>query len=230
MGNIINALAILVAGTMGHLFGEMIPKEMEKTVINGLGLAVLLIGLKNMLVVDDIYIIYTIISLVLGGILGEYFNIDNKFNMGALKIEKILNKYIKGNIASGMVYASLIYCVGAMAILGSIEMAISNTHSILLAKAIIDGVTAIAFASVMGIGVALSGIVVFLYQGFIYILAILLGDFATEEILTSIKGLGGILIFAIGLNMMDIKKIKVANLLPSIFIIIIIVLIRSVII
>jgi hypothetical protein len=213
MGNLINGLSIIIGGLLGAIFGKLIPKRVEETVINGIGLAVLVIGLKGMIEIDNI--LQVIIAITLGGIVGEWINIDEKFNKGAKFLEKGLNKVIKGDIASGLIYSSLIYCVGPMAILGSIEMALLKDSSTLIAKAALDGITAIAFSSVLGIGVPLSGLVVFLYQGIIYLLALFVGDFATVEIINGIKGLGGILIFAIGLNIINVTKIKVANLLPA---------------
>ncbi|QNO15011.1 DUF554 domain-containing protein [Alkalicella caledoniensis] len=219
MGNIINGLSIIFGGLIGSFFGKKIPKKMEETVVHGLGLAVILIGVSSMM--ESSNILHIIIAIVLGGILGEYIDVDGKFNMVAKRFEKFVSRIFKGDIASGMVYASLIYCVGPMAILGSIEMALFQSSEILIAKAAIDGVTAIAFASVLGIGVVFSSIVVFIYQGLVYLLAFFLGDFATPEIIMAIKGLGGMLIFAIGFNILDIKKIKVANLLPAFLFIII---------
>lgn len=217
MGNIINAVAIIGGGLLGTFFGKLIPKRVEETVISGLGLAVLVIGITGMIQVENI--LHLIFAIALGAIVGELIDIDAAFNKGAKWFEKQVNKVIKGDIASGMIYASLIYCVGAMAVVGSIEMALGDS-STLIAKAAIDGITAIAFSSVLGIGVAISGVVVFIYQGAIYLIALFFGDFATEAIQVAIKSLGGLLVFAIGLNVMNITKIKVANLLPSLLFII----------
>ncbi|SHJ77712.1 hypothetical protein SAMN02745227_00626 [Anaerobranca californiensis DSM 14826] len=213
MGNIVNGLAIIFGGIIGTLFGKLIPKRVEETVIYGIGLAVIVIGIKSIMVITNI--LHIIIAITLGAIIGEIINLDDKFNQGAKWCEKQINKLVKGNIASGLIYGSLIYCVGPMAILGAIEMALFNDSSTLIAKAALDGITAVAFSSVLGIGVAFSGIVVFIYQGIIYLLAQIFGDFATGEMINSIKGLGGMLIFAIGLNITNITKIKVANLLPA---------------
>lgn len=221
MGNVINAATIVIGGMLGYFFGKLIPKKMEETVVLGLGLAVLLIGVQSMLEVQNI--LFVIFSIVLGGVVGEYIDLDDKFNSMAKKFEKLVGRFIKGDIASGMVYASLIYCVGPMAIMGAIELALFQSSETLIAKAAIDGVTAVAFASTLGIGVAFSAIVVFMYQGLIYFIALLFGNFAVEypDVILAIKGLGGILIFAIGLNIMGIKKIKVANLLPALIFIIV---------
>ncbi|SET01094.1 DUF554 domain-containing protein [Anaerobranca gottschalkii] len=218
MGNLVNGFAIIIGGIIGTLFGKLIPKRVEETVIYGIGLAVLVIGIQSMVVITNI--LHVIIAITLGAIVGETINLDDKFNQGAKWCEKQINRVVKGDIASGLIYASLIYCVGPMAILGAIEMALFNDSSTLIAKAALDGITSVAFSSILGIGVAISGIVVFIYQGIIYLMAKILGDFATGEMINAIKGLGGILIFAIGLNITNITKIKVANLLPAFFFII----------
>ena len=218
MGNIINAIAIIVGGLIGAFFGKFIPKKIEETVIHGLGLAVIVIGVQGMIEIGNL--LHLVLAIALGAIIGEILDIDAGFNRGAKWVEKKVNKIIKGDIASGMIYASLIYCIGAMAVVGAIQMA-QGDNSVLIAKAAIDGITAIAFSSVLGIGVALSGFVVFVYQGSIYLVALLLNELAADPpIQQAIKGVGGVLILAIGLNILNITKIKVANLLPSLVFII----------
>lgn len=217
MGNIINAIAIICGGLIGTFFGKFIPKRVEETVIHGLGLAVIVIGIKGIIEIDNL--LHLILAIALGAVVGEIIDFDAVLNRGAKWIERKVNRFLKGDIASGLIHASLIYCIGAMAVVGAIQMA-QGDNSVLIAKAAIDGITAIAFSSVLGIGVALSGFVVFAYQGIIYLVALLLNEFAVDPIQQAIKGVGGVLILAIGLNILNITKIKVANLLPSLVFII----------
>ena len=217
LGTIVNTVAILLGGVLGLLFGHALPEKMKKTVIQGIGLSVLLIGgsmalqTKNPLVV--------ISSLVLGGILGEWVDIELRLqNMGRW----LECKFAKGGHGSGFtkafVTASLIYCVGAMAIMGSLESGLTGNNNILYAKSMLDGITAVVFASSMGIGVLASAIPVFVYQGAITLAAGLLQGVLSSHVITEMGATGGLLIVGIGINILEIKEIKVGNLLPSIFI------------
>lgn len=217
MGNILNAIAIIAGGLIGTFFGKFISTKIEETVIHGLGLAVIVIGVKGVIEIENL--LHLIFAIALGAIIGGIIDIDGWFNRGAKWVERKINKFLTGDIASGLIHASLIYCIGAMAVVGSIQMA-HGDNSLLIAKSAIDGLTAIAFSSVLGIGVALSGFVVFIYQGLIYLIALLFNELAVDSIQQAIKGVGGVLILAIGLNILNITKIKVANLLPSMFIIV----------
>lgn len=202
---------------MGLLFGQALPEKMKKTVIQGIGLAVMLIGgsmagqTKNSLVV--------ISSLVLGAILGEWIDIELRLqNMG----QWLEGKFAKGGHGSGFtkafVTASLIYCVGAMAIMGSLESGLTGNNNILYAKSMLDGITAVVFASSMGIGVLVSAVPVLIYQGAITLAAGLLQGVLSPQVIAEMGAVGGLLIVGIGINILEIKEIKVGNLLPSIFI------------
>jgi uncharacterized membrane protein YqgA involved in biofilm formation len=158
-----------------------------------------------------------IFSLVIGGLLGEFLKIEKRLeNVGIWFQSKIPSK--GGSFSDGFVTASLVYCVGAMAIVGSLEDGLSGNPSTLFAKSILDGVSAVIFAATLGIGVAFSALPVFIYQGGITLLAGLLQPWLTETVISQMSLVGGILIFAIGINLLEIKKINVGNLLPSIFI------------
>ena len=216
LGTIVNALAIIVGGLVGMLFGKALPEKMKNTVIQGIGLAVILIGLSMALQSKNTLVV--IASLVLGGILGEWIDIELRLQQLGQTLEKILAKGGKGgNFTKAFVSASLIYCVGAMAIMGSLESGLKGVHDILFAKAMLDGVSAIVFASSMGIGVLVSAIPVFLYQGGITLSATLLQGLLSAPVIAEMSATGGLLIVGIGLNILEIKEIKVGNLLPGIF-------------
>lgn len=216
LGTIVNAVAIIAGGLAGMFFGKALPEKMKSTVIQGIGLAVILIGLSMALQSKNTLVV--IASLVLGGILGEWIDIELRLHQLGQFLEKFLAKYVKGgNFTKAFVSSSLIYCVGAMAIMGSLESGLKGVNDILYAKAMLDGVSAIVFASSMGIGVLVSAIPVFLYQGAITLSASLLQGLLSGPVVAEMSATGGLLIVGIGLNILEIKEIKVGNLLPGIF-------------
>ena len=213
LGTIVNSLSILVGGLVGSLFKNIISNEYNETIMKALGLSVILIGLKSALQVNNILLL--IICLTLGTLIGEIMKIEKGIeNIGAF-LERRFSKQ-KG-LANGFVTASLVYCVGAMAIMGSLESGLTNNHSILFAKSLLDGISAIIFSSSLGIGVCFSAISVFIYQGIITLAASLMKQFLIASVVNEMSAIGGLLIVAIGANMLDIKRIKVGNMLPAIF-------------
>ncbi|MBT9155115.1 MAG: putative membrane protein YdfK [Firmicutes bacterium] len=213
LGTIVNALAILAGGILGALLGGVIKEKSRDTVMHGLGLSVAVVGLTMALKTDSPLIV--IASLVLGGLVGEWLDIEGNLYRGAALVEK---RYVrgKGGLAQGFVTTSLIYCVGAMAIMGSLESGMTGNHATLYAKAMLDGVSAVVFASTLGLGVALSSLSVFVYQGAITLLAAWISQWLTPAAVIEMTATGGILIVAIGLNVLEIKKVRVGNLLPAI--------------
>ncbi len=214
LGTLINTATIFIGGSIGLILKGGIPKKIKVTMMHGIGLCVLLIGILGLDKVNNEMVV--IISVVLGAIIGEFVDIDAKFENLGKKIE-LAFKGGKSNIAEGFVTCSLLFCVGAMAITGALESGLMGKHTILSSKAILDGITSIIFASTMGAGVILSAVSVFLYQGAIAIGASyakgLLGAFAIADM----TAIGSLLIIAIGFNLLGITKIKIANLLPGVF-------------
>ncbi|MGE5397763.1 MAG: DUF554 domain-containing protein [Chitinophagales bacterium] len=215
LGTIVNTGAIILGGAIGLLFGNALPEKMKSTVIQGIGLAVLLIGGSMALKTNNALVV--IASLVIGGVIGELIDIELRLkNLGAWMESKVARGE-DGRFTRAFVSTSLIFCVGAMAIMGSIEDGLRGNHTILFAKSMLDGITAIVFASSMGMGVLASAIPVLLYQGAITLAAGLLQG-TPQVIITEMSATGGLLIFAIGLNILEIKEIKVGNLMPGIFV------------
>ena len=213
LGTIVNSLSILVGGLLGSTFKNKISNAYNETIMKALGLSVILIGLKSALQVNNILLL--IICLTLGTLIGEIMKIEKGIeNIGAFLEGKFSKQ--KG-LANGFVTASLVYCVGAMAIMGALESGLTNNNSILYAKSLLDGIAAIIFASSLGIGVCFSAISVFLYQGIITLTASLMKQFLIASVVNEMSAIGGLLIVAIGANMLDIKRIKVGNMLPAIF-------------
>lgn len=217
IGTIVNAVAIVIGGLLGTLLGGRFPDKMKITVIQGLGLTVLLVGMQ--MAIQSKNILMVIFSIVIGGILGEWIDIEEKLHRVGDWVEGKFKAFGKGgNIAEGFVRTSLIYCVGAMAITGAIQDGLNHDPSTLIAKGMIDGFSAIAFAATMGFGVALSSVPVFIYQGALTIAASWVQALMTPTIVAEMTATGGLLIMGIGLNIMEITKIKVGNLLPAIFV------------
>lgn len=215
LGTIVNTIAIIIGGTVGVFLRKGIPEGYKVTIMQGLGLSVSIVGLTGALETENILLM--VLSIVIGTIIGEMARIEDRLeNLGKWLENKVGNK--EGGIVKGFVTASLIYCVGAMAIMGALESGLTGSHQILFAKSLIDGITAIIFASTLGIGVAFSGIVVFIYQGLIIITAAFMKPFLVESVITEMSAVGGLLIIGISFNIMEIKKIRVGNMLPAIFI------------
>ncbi|MBM7557621.1 putative membrane protein YqgA involved in biofilm formation [Halanaerobacter jeridensis] len=213
IGNIVNTIAILIGGSLGLFIGDKISESLKDIVMQGLSLAVLLIGLKMALQTQNMPVV--IFSLVLGGIIGEFLSIKTNLDRLGDWIESKLDS--ESEIAAGFVHTSLIYCVGAMAITGAIQDGLGNP-STLYSKSLLDGFSAIAFSSTMGPGVLVSAISVFLYQGSIALLAGWSQQILIDPVITEMTAVGGLLIVAISLNLLEIVNIKVGNLLPAIFI------------
>lgn len=214
-GTIVNAAAIILGSLLGLLFKKGIPERVNKTVMNGLALCVILIGLMDALKVNNLMIV--IFSIVIGGIAGELLNINDRIkDLG----DRIGKKFSNSNdsVSKGFVTSSLLFCVGAMAIVGSLEDGLTGSHKTLFAKSILDGISSIIFSSSLGIGVILSSVSVFLYQGIITLAASSLSGLLTKTVISDVTAAGGLLIIGLGFNMLEICDIKVANLLPSVFI------------
>lgn len=216
LGTIINTAAIILGGALGLLFGNALPEKLKSTLIQGIGLAVLLIGGSMALKTNNALIV--IASLVIGGAIGELIDIELGLKNFGNWIENKIGHGDEGRFTQAFVSSSLLFCVGAMAILGSIESGLSGHHNILMAKSMLDGISAIIFASSMGIGVLAAAIPVLLYQGAITLTAGLLQGVLSQPVITEMSAVGGLLILGIGLNLLEIKEIKVGNLLPGIFV------------
>jgi len=215
LGTIVNTVAIIAGSLIGLFFKGGIPEKYSKTIMHAIGLAVILIGLKTALKTDDILII--IISLTIGSVMGELLCIEDRLE----QLGKGLGRLLPGDndgVAKGFVTASLIYCVGAMAIVGALESGLSGNHQTLFAKSLLDGIGSILFAATLGIGVLFSALSVFLYQGAITLAASTLKPFLIPGVVAQMSAVGGLLILAIGINLLEIKKLKIGNMLPAIFV------------
>lgn len=218
IGTLINVVAVLAGTALGLLLRKGIPERMRETVMQGLALCVVLIGVSGAIKTGDTMCV--IVSMVVGGLLGSAVNIEKRLDqLGALAERKLVRSQGEGStFAKGFVTASLVYCVGAMAIVGAMDSGLRGDHATLIAKSALDGVSAIFFASTMGAGVGLSALAVLVYQGAIALLATWIAPLLTDPIINEMSAVGSLLIIGIGLNMLYDKHIAVGNLLPAIFV------------
>lgn len=214
-GVIINTLAIVLGGTIGLFVNKGIPLRIEKALMRALALSAVYIGITGMMSGENT--IYIILSLVIGAAVGEVIDLDNKIHQLGTSLEyRFPSKNGSASISKGFVMASLIMAVGAMSIVGPLESGLTGNHTILLTKALMDGITSIILASSLGIGVIFSGVLVFLYQGAITLFASALDIILTDAMINDINAVGSILILALGLNILEVTKLKVMNFVPAI--------------
>jgi uncharacterized membrane protein YqgA involved in biofilm formation len=222
LGTIVNAAAIILGAILGNFLKNGFPERFKATLMQAISLAVILIGLSMALKTQNVMVVT--LSIVIGGVIGELLRIEDWLNSLGLKLEQRFGGD-NGNFAKAFVSASLVYCVGAMAIMGSLESGLTGHYNTLFVKSILDGVSSIVFASSMGIGVAFSALPVFLYQGGITLAAAHIKPLLTDAIIREMTATGGLLIFGIGVNLLTGGKmqIKVGSLLPAIFVAILVV-------
>lgn len=217
-GTFVNVAAIIGGGLVGLMFRKGISENYKETVISGVGLSVVLIGLKSALMAGNLLLV--IVSVVAGSVIGEALSIEAKLEAFGKRLEEGIKAKSSGtmttDIAKGFVTASLVFCVGSMAIVGSLESGLTGNHQTLYAKSVLDGVISVVFASAMGAGVLFSGAAVLVYQGGITLTAVFMKHYLVDEAVIHMTSVGGLLIMAIGLNMLGIRTIRVGNMLPAI--------------
>ena len=214
----INAGLVLLGSLLGLLFKNRISSRFSVIITQALSLCVLGIGIANVLKTDDTLCV--IICMVLGTLLGEALKIEDRLDgAGELLRRKLIRDDGNSRFTEGFVTATLVYCIGAMSITGSIEAGLNHNYSILVSKGVIDGVTSISFAAAMGAGVAFSVIPLTVYQGAITLLAAVVGPYLSGAVIAAMSGVGGTIIVGLAINMLGLTKtkIKVGNMLPAIF-------------
>ena len=214
-GSIINSLTIIFGGLIGLMLKKGISQRYQETIMDGLALVVITIGIIN--AVESKNIILVISSLVIGSIIGEKVRIDKRLNNLGGYLESKFKKE-GSTFTEGFVSATLVFCVGAMAIVGSLEAGLLSDYNTLIVKSMLDGITSMIFATALGIGVLFSSLPVLIYQGSITLLASSLSSVLTTVVITEVSAVGGILIMAIGLSLLKVKEIRVANMIPAVLI------------
>jgi hypothetical protein len=213
-GTFVNTLAIVAGSLVGLVLRGGLPEAYRLTVIQAIGLAVVLIGLRGALGCDDLLLV--IFSLAIGAAMGTALKIEARLQSLGQRIERRFGGN-DNDLARGFVTASLVFCVGSMAIVGSLESGLADNHQTLFAKSVLDGISSIVFASSFGVGVLFSALPVLVYQGAITLSASLLKPLLVPAVVAQMSAVGGLLIVAIGFNLLDIAKLRVGNMLPAIF-------------
>ena len=232
-GTIVNALAILAGAVAGMLLKQVAGKfsaslddastlglRLQTIIMQGVALSVLFIGISGSFKGSNTLI--AILSMVIGAIVGELLDLDKRMRHLGDWVQKKTEHLVKSNsagpsISDGFVTASLLFCVGAMAIVGALQDGLTGDHATLFAKSLLDGISSIVFAASLGIGVAFSAVAVFLYQGVIALAASFLSPFLGDAVIAEMTCVGSLMIVALAFNMLGITKIKVMNLVPAIF-------------
>ena len=217
LGTIVNSIAVIVGCLVGLVVKGRLNEKISITVMQGLALCTLYIGISGALKGENTLIM--ILSVDIGALIGEIIDIDKRLNNLGEYLESKFNGKKESNvsIAEGFVSASLLFCVGAMAIVGSLESGLSGNHNTLFTKSILDGISSIIFTSSLGIGVIFSSVAVFIYQGGITLGAGLLSGILNDMVIANMSAVGGLLIAGLAFNMLGVTKMRIANLLPAIF-------------
>lgn len=216
LGTFVNSLAIILGGGIGLLLNKGLSEKLANAVMNALALCVLAIGVSGMLEGENILI--SILAMVAGVLLGEILDLDKRVHqLGHLIERKVSTPGSQVSISEGFVTASLLVCVGAMAIVGSLQSGLAGNHDTLYAKALIDGIAAIVMASSLGVGVLFSGLMVLLYQGSITFFASYLAPLLTDTVISEMTAVGSILLMGLALNMLKVTDLKIMNYAPAIF-------------
>lgn len=218
IGTFINMLTVIVGSLIGIFLKEFFPPNIEAIIFQAIGLGTLVIGISMSLKVPDGYFLIFIFSLILGGVLGELIGLQSiLFGLGD-SIKAAFQISEKG-FTDGLITAFLLFCIGSMTIVGAIEEGIEGKRELLMIKSTLDGITSIALAASFGIGVLFSILPMLIFQGGITILAKKMERFFTEMLIAQLSALGGVLIIAIGINMLQLGKINIENLLPGLLVI-----------
>jgi hypothetical protein len=210
---VVNVLAIIMGGSIGLILKDKIGKDISSMIMQAIGLSVLVIGIIGAITTSNPIVL--VLSMVSGGVIGTLLQIDNKLELvGAAVEEKLAHRE---GFAKGFIMGALLYCVGSMAIVGAVEAGVNGDYTILFVKSILDGVTAIVFAATLGYGIIFSAVPVFIIQGLIVLLSKWIKPILTEQLINEISAVGGVLIIGIALNILEIKKFRLGDLLPSVF-------------
>lgn len=217
LGTVVNCILVLVGSAIGLLFKNRISPAFSDILVTALGLCVLGIGFRNAIGTADTLCV--IICMVLGTVLGEALGIEARLDRMGNALRGHVDQGGSGRFTEGFVNASVLFCVGSMAVMGSLDAGLRHNYDILISKGVIDGVTSITFAAAMGIGTAFSVIPLFLYQGSLTLLAGVAGPYLSDMVVTEMCAVGGTIIVGIGFNMLSFsnRKLRVGNMLPAIF-------------
>ena len=222
IGTIVNTIAVIIGSSIGLTINKKLPKKYIKIVFNALGIFTLYLGIKMSLEGKEMLLM--IFSLILGSLTGEWFKLEEKINNLSNKLKNKF-KFNNKHFSQGLITAFMMFCMGSMTILGALEEGFGNPPNLLLTKSVMDGFSSIALSSALGPGVIFSSIPLFIYQAGLTVLASQIQNILTQEIISEITAIGGIILIALGINILEIKKIKVFNLTPALIYIVVLMII-----
>jgi len=213
---IVNAVVVILGGLLGLLLGGRLKEKHTKTIVAALGICTMVIGITSAIVTTNILIV--IICLVIGTIVGELLKIEHRLDTLGDWLKSKVSKNSGGRFTEGFVTASLLFCVGSMAIMGSFDAGLRGDYNTIFAKSALDCVMAVTFAATMGVGVLFSGATVLIYQGTLTLLAGVVAPYLSPEVVVEMSAVGGVMLIGTGMNILGLTKdrIKVGNMLPAI--------------
>ena len=213
---VVNAVVVVLGGLLGLLLGGRLREKHTRTIMAGLGICTMVIGITGAITTSNILIV--IVCLVLGTIIGELLKIEHRLDSLGDWLKAKVAKKGGGRFTEGFVTASLLFCVGSMAIMGSFDAGLRGDYNTIFAKSALDCVMAVTFAATMGVGVLFSGATVLIYQGALTLLAAFVEPYLSAEVVTEMTAVGGIMLIGTGMNILGLTKdrIKVGNMLPAI--------------
>lgn len=216
MGAIVNSIVVVITSLIGLLIGQRIPEKMNRAIMQGIGLVVITIGISG--AVNGVNTLVLILSMVIGIVIGEGLDIHQRIN---LFIESATKRLSRGKDQSeftqAFMTATMLFCIGSMAIVGSLESGLTGDNATLYTKSVIDGISAVLFSSSLGIGVLFASIPLLLYQGSLIVFAQLLAPILSDTVILEMTTVGSVLLIGMGLNMLDITDFKMMNFIPAIF-------------
>ena len=216
-GTLLNALTVLVGGLLGTVLGDRLSERLRENAVNAVGLFTLAMGTK--FAIDTSNLLYMLGSIVIGGVLGSLWGVDRRLSeLGAALQRRVASRGGGGTVAEAFVTASIVFCVGPLTFLGSIQNGLTGDASLLAIKSVLDGFTAIALAATLGWGVLLTIPVILLYQGGLALGASLFAGLLSDLQLREMSAVGGLLIIGVGLKLLNIRDVKVADYLPAILV------------
>ncbi len=217
LATIINSAAIVLGSLIGILFKQRINTRITRSLVTALALAVAVLGIMGAIQTKDS--LGMVICIAVGTLLGELLDLDGKLEALAQLLRRLVapGKAASGSFTQGFISATLTFCIGSMAIMGSMQAGISGDMSILLSKSVIDCITAVSFATALGIGVAFSALPILVYQGTITLLASVIAPFLSSAVILEVSAVGSIMMIGIAINLLELRKIPVANMLPAMF-------------
>lgn len=216
MGAIVNSIVVVITSLIGLLIGQRIPEKMNRAIMQGIGLVVITIGVSG--AVNGVNTLVLILSMVIGIVSGEGLDIHQRINLFIEKATKRLNgDKVQSEFTQAFMTATMLFCIGSMAIVGSLESGLTGDNATLYTKSVIDGISAVLFSSSLGIGVLFASIPLLLYQGSLIVFAQLLAPILSDAVILEMTTVGSVLLIGMGLNMLDITDFKMMNFIPAIF-------------